>query len=339
MLRRLHEQVWFRRLTSEYGTSVSLAPIETTAEAVYLCALYVALHVVFARAATRGFLDAARFRELVSSLTSSWTKNAWAIIPDNRRDEVEGATGCAAVSLVAIAVSNSYWAREQAGGHDEFDADLFSALSPALRELRPAFLKLKTDLEAGEQPPRWSRSVEEYAKLGYTETTSLRRLDDLDRRYRVWNLEGKTPLEVTLQRENLSASAELEGGVLRIDAPRPLPYNRDGLMRLLLYLIRQNTETPAAVVWRSTESTDNVLTLTWALIPDLEAILEVWCYRGGEPLLRRHSVAGGTPSAGMFIRGGRTLDLIRSRKRLDESSDRELMNRAKELVPELTHCF
>ena len=92
---------------------------------------------------------------------------------------------------------------------------LFGVLRQPSRELRSVFLRTKEDFEAGAERSEWTKAVSEYDKLDYTKASPLRRLEELDRRYKVWNLEGKSRLQQALEKEELQ-KASLAGDVLRV---------------------------------------------------------------------------------------------------------------------------
>jgi hypothetical protein len=99
--RRLYNR--FRSFIREFEVSLSREPVETRAEANYQCTRYALLHRAIARAAGIRYLRAAQFRELASWLTDRWAAYLWASMLPEDREEVEGVTGCAAMSLAAVA--------------------------------------------------------------------------------------------------------------------------------------------------------------------------------------------------------------------------------------------
>jgi hypothetical protein len=94
--RRLY--IRFRSFIREYEASLSGEPLETKAEANYQCSRYVLLHRAIARAAGIRYLGPAEFRELASWLTDRWAAYLWSPMLPEDTEEVEGVTGCAAMS-------------------------------------------------------------------------------------------------------------------------------------------------------------------------------------------------------------------------------------------------
>ncbi len=324
----------FERLVGAYEESLARPP-QTAAEATLLCLLYTALHVALARAASVRLLDGSRFRYLGSWLTAAWTAGVWKHLQPDVRHEVEDGTGCATISLAAGAATVSVWAREEVDVWDEFDADLFAVLAEPLRELRSVFKDLKTSLDAGQERDRWTKAAGEYAKLGPATTTSLVRFQDLERRYEVWHLNEKSTLLRVLERWEIAEVADLQNGVLRIQAPLPHPMHRQDLLGKLLYLIHNGVQTSAAVVWRNSQDTDKIRWIALVLDPEQKAVLEVTRYANSNFLLRRHSARGGTSSGGVYLMNARSIPSTQLRPVEGNSSDATLIARARDLVPDI----
>ena len=324
----------FERLVGAYEESVAQTP-QTTAEATLLCLLYTALHVALARAASARLLDASRFRDLGSWLTAAWTADVWKLMQPDIRNEVEDDTGCATISLTVVAAATSLWAREEAEVWDEFDADLYVALAESLRELRPAFRDLKANLEAGQVHDRWTKAVGEYARLDPARATPLSRFQDLERRYEVWLLNEKSALLRALEKWEIADVADLENGVLRIHARLPHSMHRQDLLGKLLYMIHEGVETSAALVWENAQHIDTIRRIALILDPEQKAVLEVTRYAKGGFLLRRHSARGGTATGGVSLMNARSIPSTQLHLVKGNSSDATLIERARELVPDV----
>jgi hypothetical protein len=324
----------FERLIASYEDSIEQAP-QTTAEATLLCMLYTALHVAVARAASARLLDAYRFRDLASWLTGAWTANMWKPLELQSRNEVEDSTGCATISLAAVAAATSLWAREEAEVRDDFDADLFGELAGSLSDLRPVVKSLETDLKSGQVPDRWTKAADEYAKLGPARATPLSRFDDLKRRYEVWHLNEKSALLRALERWEIADVADLQGGILRIHALLPDSMHRKDRLSKLLYLIHEGVEASAAVVWENAQSTGTIRWIALVLVPEQKAVLEVTRYVGRRFLIWRYAARGGTLTGGVSLMNGRSIPTAQLYRVLGDTSDAMLIDRARELVSDL----
>lgn len=324
----------FRDLERAYEESIT-QPAQNVAEATLISSLYTALHVAFARAATARLLDAPRFRELVSRLTYSWTNEVWSPMPVDLRDEVEGSVGCATISLAATVAATSPWAREHAEDRDEFDADMFIKLAGMLRELRPYFLGLKADFVSGKVADRWTKATDEYSHLDFENATSLTRFEDLERRYEIWHLDEKSALQRALKKEGLDEAAELEDAVLRVRAPLPNSMFRRELLSKLLYLIHEDVDLGAAVVWMDSQDTGTIDQIAMTLDSEQKAVLETTRFTNGNFLLWRHRASGGTSSGGVHLMQTKSLPSTLLHLAKGNSSDVKLIAQARELVPDL----
>ena len=324
----------FRDLVRAYEESIR-QPAQNVAEATLISSLYTALHVAFARAAAARLLDAPRFRKLVSWLTYSWTNEVWTPMPVDLRDEVEGSIGCATISLAATVAATSPWAREHAEDQDEFDADMFIEVAGTLRELRPSFLGLKADFASGKVRDRWTKATDEYSQLSFEKATPLSRIKDLERRYEIWHLDEKSALQRELKKEGLGEAAELEDAVLRVRAPLPNSMFRRELLSKLLYLIHEDVDSKAAVVWMDSQDTGTIRQIAMTLDPEQKAVLETTRYTNGNFLLWRHRASGGTSSGGVHLMQARSLPSTFLHLVKGNSADARLIDQARELVPDL----
>lgn len=324
----------FRALMRTYEESMQ-QPTQNIAEATLISSLYTALHVAFARAATAHILDAGRFRELVSRLTYSWTNGVWSPMPPGLRNEVEESTGCATISLAAIAAATSPWTRQHSGDQDEFDAEMFTELVGTMKELRPFFLELKDSFKAGSPGARWTKAAYEYAKLTLERTNPLLRFEDLERRYEVWHLDEKSLLQRELKKLELHGTTELENGVLRIRAPLPDSMYRKDRLAKLLYLVNEGVDDRAAVVWSNSEGLGTIRQIALVLDPEQKAVLEVTRYARGNFLFWRHSARGGTSTGGVSLINARSLPSTLLNASNQTSPDAILMDLAQTLMPDL----
>lgn len=324
----------FKALVRAYEESIR-QPARNVAEATLISSLYTALHVAFARAATARLLNAPGFRELVSSLTYSWMSEVWTPMPVDHRDKVEGRIGCATISLAATVAATSPWAREHAEDQDEYDADMFIKLAGTLRELRPSFLCLKADSAAGKVRDRWTKATDDYSRLSFEMATPLTRIEDLERRYEIWQLDEKSALQRELKKEGLNEAAELEDAVLRVRAPLPNSMYRRELLSKLLYLIHEDVDSRAAVVWMDSQDTGTIRQIAMTLDPEQKAVLEATRYTNGNFLLWRHRASGGTSSGGVHLMQTRSLPSTLLHLDKGNSSDARLIDQAGELVPDL----
>jgi hypothetical protein len=263
----------------------------------------------------------------------------WKDAPE--REELEERLACAATSLATIATVTALWLRELFDV-DEFDYELYTQLRVSLRELRLVFISLKDAYEAGEERPEWEKLVEEYNRLRHAEPdqqffadwTPLQVLDDLARRYKVWELEESPLWERIVERLGLEGSVRREADVLRVRARLPHVGNQEELLRKLLYSVHGGVEDPAAVFWED-ESGGISQWAAMVLCPEHKAALE-FHHRKRRPGVRRHHVTGGSVGSCVHLSAAQYLTfdwrqgLIHPR-----DADRDLFRCAADLVPEL----
>lgn len=335
--KRLYKK--FRAIIGEYENSLSREPVENKAEASYLCLPYPALQKAIMISAREGLLDVAQFRELASRLTASWTTRFWKEALE--KEELEEKLACAATSLTTIATVTAPWLRQLANV-DEFDYELYKQLREPLKELRSEFISIMDTYEAGKESPAWERLVAEYNRLRQAEPdqqffadwTTLQVLDDLARRYKVWNPE-ETPLwERIVEELDLEGSVRRDANVLRVRAKLPHVGNQDELLGKLLYSIYGGVEDPTAVLWED-ESEGVPQWAAMVLCPEHKTVLEIY-FRKKRPGVRRHRVTGGSVSNGVHLTAAKYLTFDWWRALIHpRDEDRDLFRCAAELVPEL----
>lgn len=205
------------------------------------------------------------------------------------------------------------------------------------------FLSLKETYDAGEESREWEKLVEDYNKLRYAELdeeyfapwTPLQVLDDLARRYKVWELE-ETPLwKRTVEKLGLEGSVQRDANVLHVRAKLPHIGAQEGLLRKLLYSIHGGVEKPAAVLWED-ESEGAFQRVTMVLCPELKVALEI-SFRKRRPTVRRHRVIGGSVGNGVHLTESRFLTYVwRQGTAYPMDADQAvLFGCAANLVPEL----
>lgn len=296
----------FRSIIKDYEDSIAEAPVENKAEASYLCLPYPALQKAIMISAREGLIDAWQLRELASHLTSAWTTKLWKDVPD--KDELEDRLACAATSLATVATLTSPWLR-QFVGVDEFDYDLYKQLRESLGELRPVFLTLRKAYDAGEERPEWQKLVEEYNKLRHVELeekhfaswTPLQVLDDLERRYRAWDLDETPPWQKIADELGIGGAVRRDEEVLRVRATLPHVGEQERILARLLYSVSEGTQNPAAVLWDNEDTGGNIRRKAMVMCPDLNAVLEISFFRTKRPLLRRHRITGGSAGNGVHL--------------------------------------
>ena len=172
--------------------------------------------------------------------------------------------------------------------------------------------------EAGGESREWEKLVEEYNRLRYAELdeeyfaawTPLQVLDDLARRYKVWELE-ETPLwKRTADKLGIEGSVQRNGKILRVRAKLPHVGAREEFLRKLLCSIHRGVTNAAAVIWDNDEVEGNVRRIAMVLCPDQNVALEFSCFSRMRPLVRRHRVIEGTAGNGVHLTGAQYLQYI-----------------------------
>lgn len=121
------------------------------------------------------------------------------------------------------------------------------------------------------------------------------------RPYMEWNLD-KTPLWKKLVDElGIGGAVWRDEEVLRVRARLPHVGEQGRILARLLYAVNENIEGPAAVMWENEDPESNIQKRAMALCPKLNAVLEFSFYAKKRPLLRRHSVKGGTPGGALHL--------------------------------------
>jgi hypothetical protein len=338
--KRLYKK--FRTIIDEYEGALFKAPVADKAEANYLCLPYPALQKAIMVSAREGLLYVGQFRELASRLTAAWTTELWRDAP--KKEELEETLACAATSLVTIGVLTSPWLRELAGAN-EFDHDLYKQLREPLRELRQVFLSLKETYEVGGESREWETLVNEYNRLRHAELdeeyfaawTPLQVLDDLARRYKVWELDEMAPWQRAVDRLRIEGSVQRDGDVLRVRAKLPHVGVQTEFLRRLLYSVRGGVGGDAAVVWDNDEPEGNVRRTAMVLCFDQKAALEISFFSRKRPLVRSYRVTGGTSSEGVYLTGARFLTYIWRQGLIHpvDAAQTTLFRCAAELAPDL----
>jgi hypothetical protein len=194
----------------------------------------------------------------------------------------------------------------------------------------------------GGESLEWSKLVEEYNRLRQAEPrqkifadwTPLQVLDDLARRYKVWELEDTPLWERVVEQLGLEGSVQREGGVLRVREELPHVSDQEDRLSRLLYSIHGGVEDQAAVYWEN----ESEGTRQWAamvLCPEHKAALEIY-FRKKRPGARLHRVTGGSVGNGVHLTNARYLTFEWRRGLIHPGgSDRALFRCAAESIPEL----
>ncbi|HVF03120.1 MAG TPA: hypothetical protein VNA27_17495 [Rubrobacteraceae bacterium] len=111
-------------------------------------------------------------------------------------------------------------------------------------------------------------------------------------------------------------------------------YRKDCFAKLL-YLIHDGVDQRAAVVWSNSEVLDAMRQVVLVLDPEHRAVLEVTRYARGNVFSWRHSASSGTPTGGVHLMYAKSLPSTLLHLPDRTSPDARLIDRAKELVPNL----